>query len=191
MNNKNTLLQQFIFSPSTQHPDISIPVNKLRDAAVLIPVTHYQGELALILTQRALHLRHHPGQCSFPGGKFDPQDSNLQHTALRETEEEIGIQPNQINIWGELPNLKTFSGFTIHPFIAYVEPSYQLKINHDEVESVFYLPVKHLFNPRNFIHYNVSFRKQKQTLIIVKHNNYFIWGATAQIIKNLANQLKS
>ena len=85
--------------------------------------------LNLIFTERALHLRHHPGQISFPGGRYESSDLSLQQTALRETEEEIGILPCQVSLFGSMPELPTISGFVITPFLGFVDNDHTLLVD--------------------------------------------------------------
>ena len=162
---------------------------ELNNAAVLIPVVKRQQGLTIILTERALHLRHHPGQISFPGGKYEQNDTNLMNTALRETEEEIGILKTEITIMGQLPSLITNSGFLVTPFIAFIEEEHTVEIDTQEVRRILEVPVDFLLNKHNFYLQTLIVNKHRRATYCIPYKNNFIWGATAQILKNLQLQL--
>lgn len=150
---KTKLLQNFQFHlPTGYHKESLARLNfmkgkPLRDAAVLIGFVDRPEGLQVILTKRAEHLRHHPGQISFPGGKFEPEDIHLVNTALRETNEEVGIEDKHIHVFGQLPKLPTISQFNVTPFLAFISPDYKTHIDPNEVESVFEVPANHILNP--------------------------------------------
>lgn len=169
----------------------------LKSAAVLIVLannidtegTNTDG-LHVLLTKRASHLKHHPSQISFPGGKVEPSDKNLIHTALREAEEEIGLSSDAVSIVGQLPDYEVISGYQVTPIVAFVETpqSYQKDIN--EVDEIFHVPLQHFLQPqnhrtirsyRNGHHHNVHFFPYK---------HYNIWGATAAMLKDLVEHIK-
>lgn len=159
--------------------------HNLIPSAVLIPLVERQGCVYVLLTQRSAQLRHHPSQISFPGGKVDRSDSNLQATALRETKEELGIIPEQINIFGQLPVHHTITGFTVTPFIGFVDSNYQPQINEAEVAKLFELPLRDVLTNRD--HFNLSITRDER-----RHQIYFkptqgwpIWGITAAILEQL------
>ncbi len=162
---------------------------KLSSASVLIGLVERQGELHIILTQRAKHLKHHPGQVSFPGGKKEPQDANLAQTAIRETTEEIGIDSKSITLFGTLPPLMTLSGFLVTPQLAFVDPNYNVHIDSNEVASVFEVPCSRLFQPNSFQTLLIPFQGQQHRILGMFYGNYFIWGMTAQILQALQRQL--
>jgi 8-oxo-dGTP pyrophosphatase MutT (NUDIX family) len=110
---------------------------KVRDAAVLIPVVDHPGETTVILTKRTEALRAHSGQVAFPGGRIDDTDPSAEFAAQRETEEEIGIRPDQVEVIGRMPDYIAGSGFRIAPIIGIIQPGFELDINEDEVETVF------------------------------------------------------
>jgi 8-oxo-dGTP pyrophosphatase MutT (NUDIX family) len=189
---KQTLLNRFLFhhpqSPSNSElfaRPFTREVTSLKKAAVLLPLVKRQNGMNIILTERALHLKHHPGQISFPGGKFEQSDQSLQHTALRETEEEIGILQEQVDIFGSLPNLPTVSGFVISPFLGFVDSNHSTLIDHQEVRDVFEVPLEFLLNENNFYQQHLIANKKGYFTYCIPYKNKFIWGATAQILKNL------
>lgn len=184
--NRSSFLTRFLLSPmrsNKQH--FPLPQKKFKNAAVMIALVEREGNLHVILTERALHLRHHPGQISFPGGKYEHQDKNLQQTALRETNEEIGIAPQFVEIIGQLPTLKTNSGFEITPFVALVDNQLALNIDEQEVKSVFEIPLHFLLDKRNIHKQHLMANKQRPFVYCIHYHNHLIWGATAHILKSL------
>ena len=157
----------------------------LRKAAVLIGLVERSNELHVIFTQRAAHLRYHPGQISFPGGKYELNDADLMVTALRETEEEIGIEPSSIEVFGQLPSLPTVSKFSVTPFLAFIKPSYIPKIDPDEVASIFEVPLSHILNPQKMLSSHFQLKNTLHRVFAIQYQQYFIWGMTAQIIESM------
>ena len=167
----------------------------LRSAAVLIALVNDSDEmnisgLQLLLTKRASHLKHHPSQISFPGGKVEPTDRNLIHTALREAQEEIGLSPEAVTIIGQLPNYEIISGYQVTPIVAVIESPQYYQKDANEVDEIFQVPLQHFLQPenhrciisyRNGHHHNVHFFPYK---------HYNIWGATAAMIKDLVDRIK-
>ncbi|WP_354623809.1 CoA pyrophosphatase [Psychromonas sp. MME2] len=123
-----------------------------------------------------MHLRHHPGQISFPGGKHEASDNSLLDTALRETEEEIGILQGQVDIFGRLPSLSTISGFTINPYLGFIDSDYQLSIDKQEVRSVFEVPLSYLLDSKNFHKQHLVANKQRHYTFCIRYQNRLIWG---------------
>ena len=195
---KQTFLNRFLFhnpqSPSNLESftrPFKQDVTSLKKAAVLLPLVKRPHGLNLILTERALHLKHHPGQVSFPGGKYEHTDPNLQHTALRETEEEIGILRNKVSIFGSLPRLPTVSGFVISPFLGFVDTDHTTLIDYQEVRSVFEVPLEFLLNHNNFHQQHLIVNQKRYFTYCIPYKNKFIWGVTAQILKNLQRHLST
>ncbi|MGI2225651.1 CoA pyrophosphatase [Shewanella frigidimarina] len=161
-----------------------------RKAAVLIPVIEIEQQLHLILTRRPMHLRHHPGQISFPGGKVEPDDINVIHTALREAHEEIGLLSENVDVLGVFPAHKTFTGFEITPVVAMVKQPFELVLDPGEVDDCFSVPLnffikrsnRHkMFHYRHGEHYQVHF---------MPFEDKFIWGVTAAIIDLLCHHVE-
>ncbi|NLS12638.1 CoA pyrophosphatase [Vibrio sp. SM6] len=171
----------------TQH----INPTTLRKAAVLIGFVERENGLHVLLTTRAKHLRHHPGQVSFPGGKFESSDQRLNETALRETEEELGIERSSIEIFGQLPPLPTISGFQVTPFLAQFSPRYQLNIDANEVDNAFEVPATWLLSRTNLHTSTFTIRGHQHRIFALNYQHHFIWGVTAQIIDALQRQLIS
>lgn len=164
--------------------------SKLRRAGVMIGCVEREHGLNVILTRRADHLRHHPGQVAFPGGKFEETDGSLINTAIREVEEEIGIPKQQIKILGTLPELLTISNFRVTPVIALVDSDYEATLDKNEVDAVFEVPACHLFDIQQL--YSQIFRlgSVNHRVFAIPYQEHFIWGVTAQIIQALQIQLK-
>ena len=192
--NKRTFLNRFILRnamnlPSHHEMPIAHHKTPLKKAAILMPLVQRKNGLHMILTQRALHLKHHAGQISFPGGKHELSDKNLAHTALRETEEEIGIKQNTIQMIGSLPSLTTITGYHITPFIGFVEAEQKIIIDQGEVKECFEVPFSFLLNPNNFSKQHLVANKQRHFTYCCAYQQYLIWGATAQMLINLQHHL--
>ena len=162
---------------------------ELRPSAVLVPVIEKSDGLHLLLTQRAEHLRHHAGQISFPGGSMDNTDRDLIHTALRETEEEIGIPQQQIDVLGKLPLQPTGSGFLIQPVVGILPNKFELSLSENEVTAAFQAPVDFLFNANNQQHSYHQHQGKNYSIYSIPYNGWNIWGATANIIVKFSQLL--
>ena len=130
----------------------------LKQAAVLIPLIDDGNQLYVLLTKRSMHLRHHPGQVAFPGGKVEEVDINLMHTASRETHEEIGLPPNLINVIGNLHSYEVISGFEVTPFIAFIPNNFNYIQDDNEVSDIFKVPLKHFRSKKSHIVWNQATR---------------------------------
>jgi len=159
-------------------------------AAVLICLVQRPGGPGLLLTQRTAHLRDHAGQISLPGGRAERGDASLQATALREAQEEIGLDPALVEILGELASYDTVTGFRIHPFIGWLESPFVLRADPYEVDEVFELPLAWVIDPAN--HQRRTFRRGRmtRTYYVLPYKNRFIWGATAGILINFSGLLR-
>lgn len=176
-----------------QAHDYGLP-QKTRQAAVLIAMHPKQDGLHVILTQRAMHLAHHAGEVSFPGGKHEPEDPSLYATALREAEEEIGLSTSQVSILGSLPPYSTISGFSVTPVLAYVDRTLDLTTDlvpdPNEVADIFDVPLSFLMEPVHYHSYTVSRKHIKQPVYFVPYQGKQIWGATAGMLKLLSQQIR-
>jgi 8-oxo-dGTP pyrophosphatase MutT (NUDIX family) len=170
-------------------------------AAVLLPIVmrgEQGNEPHLLLTQRTQHLSSHAGQIAFPGGKVDPDDQSEEHAALREAEEEVGLTSEHVEVLGQLPSYITGTSFHITPVVALVSPDHTLQPNADEVEFAFEVPLSFLMDPSNHrLHqwenngvqrqwYSMPYRPATTKLPNASNSEteYFIWGATAGMIRN-------
>jgi 8-oxo-dGTP pyrophosphatase MutT (NUDIX family) len=177
--NTATLTSDFDLNPSVVLPEGRI----LKPAAVLIAVTE-NGQL--ILTKRAAHLKHHPGQIAFAGGRRDDTDRDLTHTALREAEEEIGLNPRAATILGQLPYHDTITNYSITPIVAMVPSDLTFKPEPGEVEEAFTVPLRHVLTLANYHIEGRHWRGQKRYYYTVPYGPYYIWGATARILRAMA-----
>jgi len=174
------------------NPDVVLPENrKLRDAAVLVPVTTFNGKAEVILTKRASSLKHHPGQIAFPGGKQDKTDTNLAQTALREAWEEIALPPENVSILGELSRHETITGFNVTPILAHVEQPFDAVAEVGEVDEIFSVPLDHLLRPDRFVVQYRYWQGVKRKYYAVPYGPYYIWGATARMLRALADRVAS
>lgn len=163
---------------------------KLRNAAVLIPIIPGPSGLEVIFTKRSTTMRNHPGQISFPGGKQDNTDRSFIHTALREAEEEIGLAQKDVKIIGALPKHTTVTSFLVHPYVGLVPRNFIPKILTDEVDEVFSAPLDHLLQPANYQIEERIWQGQKRYYFTVPYGPYYIWGATARMLRMLAEILE-
>ena len=165
------------------------PGRVLRPAAVLVGFQPGPHGLRLILTKRASHLKHHPGQIAFPGGKQDKDDANATSAALREAREEIGLAPDQVRVIGAIQPHETITGFVITPVLAEIDPLFTPTSQEAEVEEVFSVPYSHVCNPANFHIESRLWRGIRRHYYTVPYGPYYIWGATARILRALADRV--
>jgi len=167
--------------------------NQFHQASVLLPIIQNlaTNEWELLLTKRAAHLKHHPGEISFPGGRFEEHDQNLQATAVRETYEEIGIHKHQIKLIGKLPKQKTISRYHVTPFVGIIDAAYQLRLDKNEVEEAFVVPLNFVLNSSNQQKVERKINNQSLSYYVIKYNGYNIWGATAKMLVNFGRLLNT
>jgi 8-oxo-dGTP pyrophosphatase MutT (NUDIX family) len=165
----------------------------LTSASVLVPLVVHADRMTLLLTQRTAHLNDHAGQISFPGGRTDPEDIDTVATALRETEEEIGLARRHIEVIGTLPVYLTGTGFKVTPVVALVHPPFELTADSFEVAEIFEVPMIHLMNGANHERRSAEFpnRPGRRTFYAMPYKEYFIWGATAGMLRNLYHFLRA
>lgn len=161
----------------------------LTPAAVLFLIVLRDGGQTVLLTQRTAHLRDHAGQISFPGGRVEVEDLSPSHTALRETEEEIGLPRERIEILGFLPEYRTGTGFRVTPVVALVQPPFDLRPDPFEVAEVFEVPLAFLLDPANHQQHSLHYRGALRNYFAMPYGDYFIWGATAGMIRSLSERL--
>jgi 8-oxo-dGTP pyrophosphatase MutT (NUDIX family) len=175
----------FDLNPGTVLP----PGRILRATAVLVAMQDFPGGPRLLLTKRSSHLQHHPGQIAFPGGKLDETDASLTAAALREAQEEVGLPPHCVQVLGELPSHETVTGFTITPILAQITAPFTPKLEAGEVDEVFTVPFDFVINPANFKVEQRIWRGVLRSYYTVPYGPYYIWGATARILRGLAERL--
>jgi 8-oxo-dGTP pyrophosphatase MutT (NUDIX family) len=171
------------------NPGIRPPSGKpLRPAAVLLPVWLQSEGAALILTKRSSHLKHHPGQIAFPGGKVDATDASPEAAALREAQEEIGLDPSRVEIIGTLPVHETVTGFAMTPLVGLIRGPFLPTPEAGEVEEVFTVPLAHVLDPTRFAIERRRWMGVSRQFYTVPYGPYYIWGATARILRGLAER---
>jgi 8-oxo-dGTP pyrophosphatase MutT (NUDIX family) len=163
---------------------------KVTQAAVLIPLILQSDGLTVLLTQRTDHLHDHAGQISFPGGRMDSGDFNPNATALRESEEEIGLDRNGVEIIGQLPQYLTVSGYSVTPVIGLVKPQAEYILDSFEVADIFEVPLHFLMDPANHQVRVWESDLGSRRFYSMPYENRFIWGATAGMLRNLYHLLK-
>lgn len=163
---------------------------KVTRAAVLIPLLLREEGLSVLLTQRTDHLRDHAGQISFPGGRMDAEDSSPDDTALRESEEEIGLERDRVEIIGHLPEYLTVSGYTVTPVVGLVQAQAEYVLDEFEVADVFEVPLSFLLNPANHQVRLWQSEQGSRRFYSMPYQDRFIWGATAGMLRNLYHLLK-
>lgn len=160
----------------------------IRPAAVLIAVVEHD-EPTVLLTQRSAHLNDHAGQIAFPGGKIDPGDASPLDAALREAEEEVGLDRKFVEPIGYLDLYATGFGFRILPTVARVKPGFQLRINDNEVDDAFEVPLSFLMDPANHQRHSKEFRGIERSYYAMPFAERYIWGATAGILRVLYERI--
>ena len=174
------------FNPENSH---LVKRTGLRDAAILIAVVDHGDDATVIMTKRAETLRNHTGQVAFPGGRIDPQDPSPEHTALRETQEEIGLGPDHVEVIGRMPDYVSGSGYRIAPVLAIVKPGFHLSINHEEVDQAFEVPLRFLMDPANHHRGSRFWGEHEWFFYDMPYDGQRIWGVTAGIIRTLYERL--
>ncbi|MCM2253028.1 MAG: CoA pyrophosphatase [Ramlibacter sp.] len=184
-------LRQRFLAPPPWQPEISIErrfsSRALSNAAVLVPVVMRERPTVL-LTERTTHLSTHSGQVAFPGGRQDDTDADAAHTALREAQEEIGLQPDLVEVIGEMPTYTTGSRFVVTPVVALVRPDHRLALNTFEVADAFEVPLDFLMNPAHHRHHALEWAGARREWFSMPYmdgsSERFIWGATAAMLRN-------
>jgi 8-oxo-dGTP pyrophosphatase MutT (NUDIX family) len=154
-------------------------------AAVLVPVVAHAMGLSVLLTRRTDHLHHHAGQICFPGGRVESTDLSAVMTALRETEEEIGLDADRVELLGELAEYRTGTGFSVTPVVGLVHPPFTLELDEFEVAEAFEVPLSFLLDPANREWHEMKIEGRTRRYHAMPFGDYFIWGATAGILVGL------
>ena len=165
------------------------PLSELREAAVLVPLVERNEGLTMMLTQRTDHLDNHPGQISFPGGHIEPEDGTPEEAALREAEEEVGLDRKHVRIIGRLDQYITRTGFSVTPVVGFIHPDYTLSPDEFEVAEVFEVPLAFLLDAANHRRDSRVYKGLKREFYAMPYEDYYIWGATAGMIRNLYDVL--
>ncbi len=184
-------------NPPEWSPEITIErlvrpmTGPLTDAAVLLPIVLRDDGPTLLFTQRTAHLTAHGGQISFPGGRMEAYDASPIETALRETEEEIGLDRAHIDVIGTLPEYHTGTGFRVTPVVAIVQPPFEMRADPFEVAEIFEVPLSFLMNGMHHQRRTAEFITGPRTFYVMPYERFFIWGATAGMLRNLFHFLRA
>jgi len=171
--------------------DPSLPIkDTLRPAAVLVPLVDRNEGMSVLLTLRDSKLPHHAGQISFPGGRIEAHDATAAETALRETEEEIGLPRAQVELIGRLDDYITGTGFLVAPIVGLVRPPYELTPDPSEVAGVFEVPLAFFLDPANHRRESRMFNGVERRFYAMPYGDKYIWGATAAMLMNLYDLLR-
>jgi len=159
------------------------------EASVLIPILTFKKDLEILLTKRSNSLKNHPGQIAFPGGKKDQIDSSPIETALRETQEEVGLNPKNVEIIASLPSHRTATGFVIKPYLGLINQPFSETLRQGEVDEIFTVPYEYILNEKNFSIQTRKWNGSQRSYYVVPYGPYYVWGATARILLNLSRAL--
>jgi 8-oxo-dGTP pyrophosphatase MutT (NUDIX family) len=184
-------------NPPVWTPEITVerlvrPMNgPLTNAAVLLPIVMREDGPTLLLTQRTAHLNAHAGQISFPGGRMEASDTSAIDTALRETDEEVGLDRRHIEVIGTLPDYQTGTGFCVTPVVGILQPPFETKADPFEVAEIFEVPLSFLMDGRHHQRRTAEFATGRRTFYVMPYQRFFIWGATAGMLRNLFHFLRA
>ena len=170
------------------NPQMELPKTS-RPAAVLIPLIRHKGGMTVPLTQRASNLKDHAGQICFPGGRIETRDVDYEATALRETEEEISLSRDQVEVIGRLDTYMTRTGFEVIPVVAFVKPPIYVKADPQEVSAIFEIPLTFLMDRTNHKRASRNVCGTTRYFYAMEYHGYYIWGATAGMLVNLSELL--
>ncbi|MFT5139430.1 MAG: 8-oxo-dGTP pyrophosphatase MutT (NUDIX family) [Lysobacterales bacterium] len=159
-----------------------------RTAAVLVPILNIEVP-EVLLTRRSLHLAHHPGQVSFPGGAAEDQDVSAVRTALREAEEEVGLNPDNVTPLGFLDRFDSISDYRVLPVVGLVKPPLKWTIDEKEVEEAFTIPLAVVLDIARYKEHPMSDRGQGYVLHSLEWHGHVIWGLTAAVLINLSMRM--
>lgn len=176
--------------PDDQHLVARHDRGRVTEAAVLVPLVDRASGLQLLLTQRTAHLDNHAGQISFPGGRVEEHDASREETALRETEEEIGLPRGAVALLGRLPVYENLSGFRITPVVGWIEPPIVLMADPFEVAAAFEAPLVHFLDLANYQRREFEFRGRHRHYLAIPYEGRYIWGATAAMLYSFARLLR-
>ena len=168
------------------NPDLPHPTSKTRPAGVLVLIRENAGVQEVLLTKRSAKLRHHPGQIAFPGGKQDPVDADAIETALREAREEVGLSGGLVDVLGTLPTHITVTSFDVTPVVALLKEPFEVVCEAGEVDEAFWVPLDHLLDVDRYAVQSRRWSGTWRSYYTVPFGPYYIWGATARMLRTLA-----
>ena len=165
----------------------------LKPASVLVPLVMHADAITVLLTQRTAHLKDHAGQISFPGGRAEPSDADAVETALREAQEEVGLMSQHVQVLGTLPEYFTISNYRVTPVVALLTPPFDLQADPHEVETIFEVPLAFLMDGRHHQRHSIELPtgQGRRGFYSMPYQDFFIWGATAAMLRNLFHFLRA
>ena len=172
-------------SDESRKPRLRTGATGLVPASVLVPIVLRDDGPTVLLTERTAHLNDHAGQVSFPGGSAEPDDVDVVATALRESQEEIGLDRAQVEVIGRLPDYPTITGFNVSPIVGLVQPRFTLALDPFEVAEAFEVPLAFVLDPANQQRREIVMDRHVRHFIAMPYRSHFIWGATAAMLRNL------
>lgn len=186
------------WQPEFRGDDRQLGEREIAAAAVLVPLVERSEGLHVLLTQRTAHLRDHAGQISFPGGRSEAGDADAVATALREAEEEIGLARRHVEVLGSLPEYRTVTRFAVTPVVGLVQADFSLSLDSNEVAQAFEVPLSFLMTPAHHQRHVFDFDGQSREFLSIDWpraagdgESFFIWGATAAMLRNLYRLLSA
>lgn len=171
------------------NPGMLDPVERLTDAAVLVPLVRRAPGLHVLLTRRTPHLTDHAREIAFPGGRVEAWDASAEATALREAEEEVGLDPEGVEIVGQLDTYFTRTGYRVTPIVGVMQPPARLRPDAFEVDEVFEVPLAFFLDPAARQMHSRTYRNRERFFYVFPYGDYYIWGATAGMLVNLVEVL--
>lgn len=171
-------------------PPATAQGRRLKPAGVLVPLINRPDGVTVLLTQRTAHLQKHAGQISFPGGGWEPGDPDLIATALRETEEEIGLPAAHVQVLGQLATYETSTGYGVAPVVGWIEPPFPLALDPFEVAEAFEVPLAFILDPANHRRERAVRDGRERFFYVLPYEDRYIWGATAGMLVNLYDVLR-
>lgn len=179
-----------LINPEARRRELAALGKALKPAAVLVPLVDRREGMTVLLTQRSPNLADHAGQISFPGGRIDPRDADATTCALREAQEEVGLEPGRIEIVGRLDTYVVRTGFEVTPVVGVLDPPAELKPDSTEVVGVFEVPLSFFLDPGNVRMDRREFKGTLRHFYVWPYLGYYIWGATAGMLVNLSEVLR-
>ena len=167
------------------HRDTIAEGTIVKQAAVLVPIVAREGQVNLLFTQRTEHLAAHAGQISFPGGRVELADRGREDTALRETEEEIGLARQHVQVLGRLADYELGTGFCITPVVGWIEAPFETRPDPYEVADIFEIPLAHFLDVARYQRHEYHFNGRHRNYVAIPYEGRYIWGATAGMLINL------
>jgi 8-oxo-dGTP pyrophosphatase MutT (NUDIX family) len=171
------------------HAPVTLALGDMRSAAVLVPLMYKDGDLHLLFTRRTEHLPHHRGEISFPGGARHPEDGSLLVTALRETQEEVGIAPGDVHILGRLDDFVSVHNYHVVPYVGLIPSPYAYRVNAGEIAEIFEISLQRLCDPAIFHKENWQQHGRVHPICFYTLAECQIWGLTAAILRQFLKRI--